>query len=78
MSKTYEIIRASTQADEFDGDVFQVVEWAMGHAIDNGENATIDAFYSIPARWTGERRTRAMIEWARLAVHGKFEIREVE
>ena len=78
MSKTYEIIRAFSGEGEFDGNVYQLVEWAMGRCIDNGENKVIDMFYAIPARWEGEQRERALMEWVMHAVHGEFWIREID
>jgi len=77
-TKTYEIIRAWTGEGEFDGDVFQIVEWAMGRCIDEGRNDIINMFYSIPASWVGEQHERALLEWITHAVHGEFWVREVE
>ena len=77
-TKNYQIIRAWTGEDEFDGDVYQLVEWAVCRCVDNGENKMLDMFYLIPARWEGEQRERALIEWVTHAVHGEFWVREVE
>lgn len=78
MSKTYEIVRDSTGADEFDGDVFQVAEWTLGYLMDNAENKHIDMFYMLPAGLDGDDLEQSIIGWARRSVRGKFRIEEVE
>ena len=78
MTKTYEVIRATSGADEFDGDVFQVAEWTLGYLMDNAENKHIDMFYALPAGLAGEDLEQSIISWARRSVRGKFRIEEVE
>lgn len=73
---TFQIIRASTEADEFDGNVFQIIEWTIGHLIDVGDFKAVNAFYRIPNTVTGRWFEHAILKWANKSLKGEFVIRQ--